>query len=250
MNKNDLKELAQETIKISKGLNSKSNFTIFKDNIGFVLKPNMAEAFIEVYNESTVKAIHRYSGEKVGVLNFASAKHQCGGFIVGSMAQEECLAYCSDLYIKQCANAQEYYDYHNNNNLPLYSDLMFIDDIVFFRDDKFNMCEPITCKVLTSAAVNTNLAKNHGKTDKDIYIAMKNRMRKILNCFIISDCKTIILGAFGCGVFGNSAQEIAKIWYELLYEEEYVYHFEKICFSVLDNGKTGNFEAFKNQFGK
>ena len=81
MDKNYLQNLAQETIEYAKKLNTKSNFILFKENVAFFFQPNMAEAHIEVFNESTVKAIHRYSGEKVGTLNFASAKQRLSSLI-------------------------------------------------------------------------------------------------------------------------------------------------------------------------
>ena len=80
--------------------------------------------------------------------------------------------------------------------------------------------------------------------EKEANNIMKSRMRKILNCFIVSDCTDIILGAFGCGVFGNSAEKIAIFWKELLYDEGYIYYFNNICFSVLDTNATKNYDIF------
>lgn len=249
MKKEDLKLLAQETIEISKKINTEnSNYILFDKPIKLNTTPNKSKAKIELFDESTIRAIYRYKNEKLGVLNFASAKHPAGGFLVGSMAQEECLAYCSNLYVKQCENALEYYDFHNNTYLPLYSDLMFIDNVTFFRNENLERADFVECKVLTSAAVNTIVAKKNNITDEDIYKAMKNRMKKILQCFVVSDCKVIVLGAFGCGVFGNSSEKIAEIWYDLLYNEDFIYYFDKICFSVLDGGKNNNFKAFENIF--
>ena len=43
-----------------------------------------------------------YKGLCVGVLNFASAKNPGGGFLNGSMAQEESLAIASAMYVCMC----------------------------------------------------------------------------------------------------------------------------------------------------
>ena len=70
---------------------------------------------VEVHNEGTVDAVFRLSkghsqNMSLGVLNFASAYNPGGGFESGAMAQEECLAYCSDLYKKQVDGAWDYYE--------------------------------------------------------------------------------------------------------------------------------------------
>ena len=78
---------------------------------------------------------------------------------------------------------------------------------------------------------------------------MKNRMRKILYLFAYYNCTNIVLGAFGCGVFGNSPDDVAKYWYELLYEENLKSYFEYISFSILDKpGRISNIDVFKNYF--
>lgn len=260
MNRNELKNIATETIKISEN----NNYQISDKNISFNTKhfykmykehpiidkvaKQTKMANIVVKNESTIEAIHRM-GDGVGVLNFASAKWPCGGFLGGSMAQEECLAYCSDLYIQQWPQAEEYYVLHRDNPNPFYTHTMFVNNVTFFRNVDFNLTENYTeCKVLTSAAVNLGVAKSHGKSVKEANAIMKARMRKILKVFIDCECKDIILGAFGCGVFGNSAESVATFWKELLFDEGYQFYFDNICFSVLDSRGINNFEIFRDIF--
>lgn len=261
MNRNELKQLAEKTVEISRNQfyfvnNKKISFSTVNDfNIYHEIvmlknhKRRDKPATILVKNESTIDAIHRIGDNSLGVLNFASAKHPGGGFVVGAMAQEECLAYCSDLYIRQCEFGGKFYEKHNQQNNPLYTHTMFIDNATFFRDSNFHLIEkPTQCKVLTSAAVNAGVALQRGKNRPECNNIMKTRMKKILNVFIENNCANVVLGAFGCGVFGNSAEDVARIWKELLYTEGFIWYFDTICFSVLDTRSSNNFEIFRNIF--
>ena len=195
---------------------------------------------IEVVEESSIDAIIRfsklYSEDTIGVLNFASAKHPGGGFLNGAVAQEECLSYCSNLYLKQ--KNLEYYAINKKYN-KFYTDTMIVSQVNFFRDTKYNFLEePIECFVLTCPAVNRKIA-GYGK---DADLMMKNRMRKILIEFINYNQTNIILGAYGCGVFGNKPEQIATFWKELLEDENLKQYFNHITFSII--GKQ-NYNSFK-----
>ena len=256
MIKTELKDIAFETVAISENkfyrFGDKDNrfstthfFKYYEEtpSIGNIKKREQPPK-IEVRNESTITAIHRM-GNNIGVLNFASAKNPGGGFLGGAMAQEECLAYCSDLYVQQWPQAEKYYTKHRDNPNPFYSHTMFVNNVTFFRNADFELIEhPTECKVLTSAAVNMGVAKMQGKSEVEGKNIMKTRMRKILKVFVDCGCKDIVLGAFGCGVFENSAEDVALFWKELLFDEGYQYYFENICFSVLDSKKTKNFDIF------
>lgn len=74
---------------------------------------------------------------------------------------------------------------------------------------------------------------------------MKERMNRILDMFYMKHCDTLILGAFGCGVFGNSPEQTATSWKELLNGFGGV--FKEVYFAVLP---SPNLDVFKAVFGK
>lgn len=194
---------------------------------------------VSVVKEGTVDAIIRlikeFPEDSIGILNFASAHSPGGGFLNGSVAQEECLCYCSELYSQQLD--QEYYEINKKKN-KYYEDAMIVSQTNFFKNSKYQVLDhPINVFVITCPAVNMRIAGNT-PVAKEI---MKNRMRKILELFILAGKKNIILGAYGCGVFKNDPIDIANNWRTLLYEEGYIKYFENITFSILGNK---NYEPF------
>lgn len=101
-----------------------------------------------VVNAATVKAILDFTQagvERVGVLNFASAKNPGGGFLNGAMAQEESLAASSGLYGTQLRN-EGYYKANRACKSMMYTHhAIYSPDVVFFRDERFELLErPVT----------------------------------------------------------------------------------------------------------
>jgi len=204
-------------------------------------------ASITVVNQSVIDTFI-YSSYHYGILNFASAYHPGGGYLNGALAQEETLCYGSNLYNLQRKFDQEYYEYNKSKKTKCYSDRMiYTPNTIYIRNDAYQLLtQPIYADVLTSPAVNMGAALFKGEDKEKCETIMKNRMRKILNVFSKYNDR-IILGAFGCGVFRNDPQLIAKYWYELLYQEEWIYCFKEIIFAVFDKTKEQN--TF-NQFCK
>ena len=238
-------------------LDNKSETKLFEpkdfDKIAKTIKEQKQKHnFIILYRpESTLKTIYRYRdirpSTRLGVLNFASAYHAGGGFLNGAMAQEESLAYCSNLYRKQTTGEGKlFYIKNEKEHNAFYTDNMLMSNVTFFKNDKYQLVYPFVCQVLTSPAVNVTLAKNKGFSDESIEVAMKNRMRKILQLFVYSNCDTIILGAFGCGVFGNQPETVARLWNELIYDEDLGSYFRLIIFSIYDRNGSNNYETFFN----
>lgn len=264
-NRDELRKLAQDTLKITaarKYLFGREEINIGKQGDTFYYdakfdyktyisnQPNFKSTEILVKEESTIDAIHRNKGSKLGVLNFASARHAGGGFINGAMAQEECLAYCSDLYDTQTTMVgNRYYDNNNACKHHSYYNGIMITENCFFRDSHFRLVKtPTYCKVITAPAVNMGMVRKFGEPEKSAKHTMKNRMRNILYAFAMAGCTNIILGAFGCGVFKNDPEDIAKYWYELLIEEDMKKYFETITFSILNSRSGDNISPFKKYF--
>lgn len=195
---------------------------------------------VEVASCATVEAILRLreaGAERLGVLNFASAKNPGGGFLNGAMAQEESLAASSGLYQTQCAHP-EYYQNNRACGTMRYTDYaIYSPDVVFFRDASFALLpQPVTASVLTLPAVNMGQVLQKGEDVPEAKIAMKNRMRRALEIFAHQGDRVLILGAYGCGVFRNQPAEVAEWWRELL-REGFGGCFDQIVHAVLDSSK-------------
>jgi uncharacterized protein (TIGR02452 family) len=212
---------------------------------------NSFQTLYEVTNETTLKAAKRLLEEEyenIVALNFASAKNPGGGFLKGSTAQEESLARSSALYYTLIQN-KEMYDYNKKIGSGLYSDYMiYSPKVPVIKDDLGNLLEsPYTCSFITSPAVNVNALKQEEKPK--IRITMKTRIEKILAIALEHKNEAIVLGAFGCGVFGNRAVDIAQIFKQVLNDVKFKGKFKKVTFAVYDNTPNKEiFNVFKNTF--
>jgi uncharacterized protein (TIGR02452 family) len=210
---------------------------------------SLPNAKISLYNEDTCECAKRFidSGYTC-ILNFASAKHVGGGFLSGAMAQEEAICRNSTLYASINSKvAEEYYNYNNSHDDELYSDYtIFSPHVEVIRDANSNLLEkPYTISVITSPAVNVYRARNTSRVD--IAEAMLQRAEYILKVAISNHVDNIVLGAWGCGVFGNSPKDISRIFYYLLIDKGYAKAFKNVSFAVYGRDPE-NFQAFKDTF--
>lgn len=205
---------------------------------------------VQIVDSDTVTALFKNIGIKdnVAILNFASYKYAGGGFIKGSLAQEESLCHASTLYNVLKDMDDMFYEEHKGNlNSGLYRDeAIFSPYIKFFKSGY----KPREVSVITCAAVNRGAAKKKGITDSEVSRAMEARINFIMDIAVERGVDTLVLGAFGCGVFGNDPHEVAG--YFLKYIEEHPLAFKKVVFAIpvseKDNGNPdSNYEAFKKR---
>lgn len=198
---------------------------------------------IEVHDADSVSAIFRFQKAKTAVLNFASFKEPGGRFIDGSIAQEECLCHASNLYNVLVQFTDSYYKWNNENkNHALYKDrALYTPDIVFLSEDG----EQTVCDVITCAAPNKSAAQKYCRiSDEENADVLKSRIQFLLSVAQEHDVKTLILGAYGCGVFGQDPKEVATIFKAAL---QAPWGFERVIFAI-PNGKNQNLTAFKEVF--
>ncbi|MBL0887697.1 TIGR02452 family protein [Myceligenerans sp. I2] len=173
-------------------------------------EPAPAPARIEVTGETSLEAARRL-GPGAACLVFASARNPGGGFLNGAQAQEEALARSSGLYA--CQNTvPEFYDHHRGEQSLLYSDRVIVSPSVpVFRDDAGALLpEPYAVTFLTAAAPNRGAVERNAPQDAaQVPSALARRAARVLDVAAGHGLRRLVLGAWGCGVFGNDPHEVA-----------------------------------------
>ena len=183
-------------------------------------------------------------------LNFASAKNPGGGFLSGSQAQEECLARASGLY-ESLLLRMEYYEINRKEKSPLYTNhLIYSPSVPVIRDDSDHLIEdPYLISIVTSPAANAGaVRKNEPQNAERIRPTMEQRIRSVLAVARQHQHNSLVLGAWGCGVFANDPNQVANWFVEALTKDpRFVNQFDSVVFAVLDFADgTPTFEAFQN----
>jgi len=195
------------------------------------------QTVIEVRNETTLNAVKRLIAmgyvDPVA-LNFASASSPGGGFLHGALAQEEYLARSSALYF--CLVNNPMYRYHQSHLYPFYSDyVIYSPEVVIIRDDDSNLLDtPYKSSLITSPAVHANgVRRFKPEYEKEIAGVMWKRILKVLAAAVEHKHNAIVLGAWGCGAFGNDGNEIAALFKKAL-EDNFRGAFEYVIFAITD----------------
>lgn len=175
----------------------------------------ISPAKIFVDKIDTVSGLFAYHQGKTAVLNFASYKNPGGGFLQGSGAQEESLCHNSTLYeVLSDKRFSEYYNWNNQNkNNALYRNRgLYTPNIIFEKNGSL-----LVADVITVAAPNRKAYMEYCRTanEEENLVALKSRIGFIKCIAVEQRVDTIILGAFGCGVFGQDPNVVAKTFKEI-----------------------------------
>lgn len=214
--------------------------------------PNaLNETKIEVVNKPTLEAVrdlitHGY--KDVLCLNFASARNPGGGFLGGSQAQEESIARSTGLYNCQIKTSG-YYETNRKEKSCIYTDYMIYSPFVpIIKDEQGNTINSKEyCAIITAPAVNRGIVKlKEPQRLTEVETVMKRRIRKILAISLQNNHKSIVLGAWGCGVFQNDPQDIARYFKEVI-ESEFKNKFNTIVFAIYSKNERF-IKPFINEF--
>lgn len=197
---------------------------------------------VEVTGETTLQALFRLAGEaddQVAALNFASARNPGGGVANGAQAQEESLARASALY-DSLVRCPDYYEHHREQRTLLYSDRLIYSPYVpvYRRDDGSWLPEPAVAAFVTSAAPNRRMTeRNRPHEAALIPETLLRRARAVLTAAARHGHTRLVLGAWGCGVFGNRPHEVADAFRTHL-TGGFAGVFSHVVFAVLDREGT------------
>ena len=202
----------------------------------------------EVTNETTLSAHRRHigKGHKVVSLNFAAATNPGGGFLTGARAQEEYLCRSSALYL--AIKDSPMYAYHRREGHKRYSDAMiYSPDVPVFRDDTHRLLPaPYLASFITSAAPLTK----HLHAEELTLVAdiLRKRIWKILTVAQTHGHDSLVLGAWGCGAFGNNGNLVADLFHRAL-TVEFAGSFKEVTFAIVDTSPERRFiEPFAKRY--
>lgn len=187
------------------------------------------EMRIQVANESTAAAARRLlDRHRTIILNFANGLVPGGGFLVGAGAQEESLCRASALF--ETLREDEMYEMHLKGNDTGSSDHAILSpNVPFFRDEMWEFLdEPYLLSVLTCAAP---MASRMGRLRAAELL--RGRIRRVLAIMAAYRYEGIVLGAWGCGVFGCDPHVAAADFREALFGP-FCGAFREVLFAISD----------------
>ncbi len=210
------------------------------------IKPHTGSPESVVVNQDTVSAIfsHGTGDDRTIALNFASYKNPGGGFLAGSSAQEESLCMESTLFeVLSSQHLKEFYDWNNQNkNRSLYKNRALLSPgIIFERQGK-----GVKAAILTVASPNRKAYMDYinGANEPENLESLRSRIKFIADIIDLQNAEVAILGAFGCGVFGQDPAVVAELFKESMANTSV----KKIVYAVIDKGghsKEGAYAIFK-----
>lgn len=216
--------------------------------------PQAGAMAVEVCNMTTLAGVRllQARGCDPAALNFASAKRPGGGFLNGALAQEEYLARSSALWA--CLRDHPMYAFHQGQRDPFYSHyVIYSPGVPVFRDDGGDALleTPYQCAILTSPAVRASgVRERMPKRRREIGPVMFERILKVLAVAERHGHRSLVLGAWGCGAFGNDGDQIAGLFRQAL-EVHFQGAFDHVLFAIMDWSEDEKFIGpFRRAFGQ
>ena len=177
--------------------------------------------------------------KRVCALNFANAYHPGGGYLNGARAQEEDL----------CRLIPTLYTSLKKLRYPMKEWEAYYTQGLLARESGSYALEraPLLVNVVSSAMPDLGSYHNKLCAGSDEWRAsVRLRLRATLHAAREEKVDALILGAFGCGAFGNPPELVAPLMVEALQSAEFRGSFACVAFAILVNrdGESSNVRAF------
>lgn len=180
----------------------------------------------------------------LAVLDFASFVNPGGGYIRGTMAQEEALCTESFLYNVLEGFGDWYAENRRRNlNCELYRNRALAVPAVRFGRDRIHAY----ADVIVAAAPNARRARADYKvSDEVLEETMRERIAFALSVIDARGLKKAVLGAYGCGVFGWDASVVAEMFRAELASG--THGLEEVVFAIPRTRYDDNLARFEHAF--
>lgn len=218
--------------------------------------PKLPPTSIRVVPDDTIDAATRLAATSPGskrpvcILNMANAKSAGGGWKHGALAQEEAICYRTSL---SCSLKHGFYPLPETGGI-------FSPRILVIRENMkdghklVDLREPKNLPLLSVVSVAAvclprtqpdNQGRQRYVSGADARL-MEEKMRVILRIAVRNGHRQIVLGAFGCGAFGNPREEVARMWRSVFADSEFSGGWwQDVVFAVMDDQRGPNFLAFQ-----
>ncbi len=228
-----------------------------------------ADLRIQVKPTDCLVAAHQLpipEGASICVLNMAN-QYIVGGDYLSSFAQEESLILRTNLLdsLKKLDGVVEgnacnpfKYDFKSNIGFTtekqrkglgeftaLYTQNVTVSTLSL--EDESISITPFPVNIISSAAY--NLSDEEDKLPPSLYHA--GTIFKILNQLRVAkehQQRNLVLGAFGCGCFGNDPAFIAEVYHAAINEYEFRGCFDTIIFAIKPSNGSDNLVIFQREF--
>lgn len=192
--------------------------------------PTFAQTTVQVTNETTLGVARRLvdGGLRPLALNFANGIHPGGGFLHGARAQEEGLCRSSALHSTLVNDGM--YEAHRERPRPDSTDWAILSrDVPVFRtDDGTELEEPWLLSFITCAA-----PVAHAIGQPEAGDLLQKRISRVLALARAYGHSVLILGAWGCGAFGNDPARTARDFRAALDGDD-ARSFDMVVFAITD----------------
>ena len=180
----------------------------------------------------------------LALLDFASFVNPGGGYERGAWAQEE--AICSESTLFNVLREQKAWYAANRSrsiNCELYRNRGLVVPKVRFEREGYHSY----ADVIVVAAPNARRAReNYRIKDDALVAAMRDRIRFVLAIADELGHQKLVLGAYGCGVFGWDAEVVARLFLEELASGTHVA--SQVTFAIPNNRFDEHLARFEHAF--
>lgn len=203
-------------------------------------------------------------GYNPAILNMANRHNPGGGVTNGAGAQEETIFRRTNLFhsLYQYASYAEMYGLKKSTHqYPMDRNFggIYSPNVSIFRECEAKgyklMSQPREVSFITVAGINHPELDNNGMIIPELINVAKNKIRTILRIGLKHGHDSLVLGALGCGAFRNPPRHIARLFHEVIEEQEFKNKYKYIVFAILEDhnshkehNKEGNFRPFKEEF--
>ena len=178
------------------------------------------DSFAAAIKMTMDRSTEEKQSKPVMVLNFANPVNIGGGVYKGARAQEEDLCRRSSLLRSlESPQALSYYRYNRKLQTHMGSDAMIVSpEVEVFRDENGDLLEEtVIVAVLTCAAPMISYG-TEGMSEEEYQEMFYKRIVGVIKCSAYFGYRDLVLGAWGCGAFGNDAAVVSDLFLRAINE--------------------------------